>query len=72
MRTIRIHCKLPAVDYTKAIAYLTTWAMDSYTEVDIYEDGGNDLVACYSCETDRKYIIGAVWRKESGEYTFHS
>ena len=53
-----------------AIGYLSTWNL-SYVRVDIYRDGGDDLVAVYlDGNEDRKYVIGAVWHGE--HYGFHS
>ena len=60
-----------------AIGYLSTWNM-SYPVVEIYHDGGCNLVACYMNEKDeRQYTIGAVWhgdhgRPSEGHYGFHS
>jgi hypothetical protein len=54
----------------EAIGYLSTWNL-SYVRVDIYRDGGDDLVAVYlDGNEDRKYVIGAVWHGE--HYGFHS
>jgi hypothetical protein len=57
----------------KAMVRLIHWGSDSYPEVAIYNDGKNDMVAVYFSEAgERRYVIGAVWRPESNEYTFHS
>lgn len=54
----------------QAIGYLSTWNL-SYVRVDIYRDGGDDLVAVYlDGNEDRKYVIGAVWNGTG--YGFHS
>ena len=54
----------------QAIGYLSTWNL-SYVRVDIYRDGGDDLVAVYlDGNEDRKYVIGAVWHED--HYGFHS
>ena len=54
----------------EAIGYLSTWNM-SHPRVDIYRDGGNDLVAVYlDGNEDRQYVIGAVWHDT--HYGFHS
>ena len=54
----------------QAIGYLSTWNL-SYVRVDIYRDGGDDLVAVYlDGNEDRKYVIGAVWHDD--HYGFHS
>ena len=58
-------------DVEAAIGYLSTWNL-SYPTVNIFRDGGNDLVAVYrkDGDEDRKYVIGAVWHGE--QYGFHS
>jgi hypothetical protein len=52
-----------------AIGYLSSWNL-SYPTVDIFKDGGDDLVAVYSKDGDRVYTIGAVWHDD--HYGFHS
>ena len=55
-----------------AIAYLSTWALDSYEEVSIYRDREvTDMIAVYSNpDNERRYVIGAVWHED--HYGFHS
>jgi hypothetical protein len=57
-----------------ALGYLATWALDGYDTVDVFLDGGDDLVAVYkdSASPGKKYVIGAVWREERNEFSFHS
>lgn len=53
-----------------AIGHLSTWNLN-YPYVNIYRDGGADLVASYrDVEGDRQYTIGAVWHGD--HYGFHS
>ena len=53
-----------------AIGYLSTWNL-SYPTVNIFRDGGDDLVAVYRNDAGEKtYVIGAVWHGE--HYGFHS
>jgi len=98
-RVVNIHVdtsRLPnnTVEINKAIGYLSMWAIPEedndtkYDVVDIYNDGGHDMVANYSCSSDvpgqkyiSRYVIGAVWRSSGeknqygadlGDYSFHS
>ncbi len=71
-RIIEIHCEDPHPD---AMGRLVTWAIDGYDRVDIYGDKAvQGFVAHYTSTTDPKktYTIGAVWREEAQEFTFHS
>ncbi len=69
-RIVEMHCTNPD---PRAMGRLATWAVDDFNRVDIYNDGKDDFVAHYSdTEHDRKYVIGAIWRKETEEFTFHS
>jgi hypothetical protein len=53
-----------------AIGYLSTWNL-SYPYVNIYRDGGADLVAVYLNDAgETKYAIGAVWHDD--HYGYHS
>ena len=53
-----------------AIGYLSTWNL-SYPTVNIFRDGGDDLVAAYLDDGgNRKYVIGAVWHDD--HYGYHS
>lgn len=53
-----------------AIGYLSSWNL-SHPTVNIFRDGGDDLVAVYlDGNEDRKYVIGAVWN--GTDYGFHS
>lgn len=54
----------------EAIGYLSSWNLN-YPTVDIYTDGGFDLVAVYrKADGERGYVIGAVWHED--HYGFHS
>ena len=55
----------------QAIGRISWRAMDGYETVRIFNDGKNDLIAYYE-GTWGKFVMGAVWREESKEYTFHS
>ena len=53
-----------------AIGYLSTWNL-SYPTVNIFGDGGDDLVAVYRNDAGEKtYVIGAVWN--GTDYGYHS
>lgn len=79
MRTIELHLDEERIKHDNrkqlsiAIGYLASWNLSGYDNVSIYNDGDNDLIATYaSTETGRSYVIGAVWRESSQEYSFHS
>ena len=57
-------------EYSRAMGRICTYAVDYYDEVKVYNDGDNDLVACYYKDGVRKFVMGAVWR--GTEYSFHS
>ncbi len=80
MRTVELnidmekihHPEVKELSYT--IGYLSTWALERFPIVKIYNDMIDDLTAYYYKEGKEKpaYVIGAVWRESSKEYTFHS
>lgn len=75
MRTVTTHFDITKYpDAQSAITYFTGWAYNNFPVVDIYPDGGLDLVACYRESDGGKcaYVIGAVWRPDAQRYTFHS
>jgi len=80
MRTVELHydeeqlMDVPTMQLQQAIGRLSLWAYSGYPKVRIYNDGKNDLIAFYTDTNDDsiRYTIGAVWRPESKEYTFHS
>jgi hypothetical protein len=79
MRTITLNIDMgkledaPDLNIQAAIGRLAVWALDGYAQVTISNDGRNDLIATYVDYTRaRKFTIGAVWRFDSQEYTFHS
>ena len=60
-----------------AMGYLCTWGITgNYDTVRIFMDwhSKTDLIAIYSDSEnpERKFVMGAVWRKEEGKFTFHS
>ena len=56
-----------------AIGYLSTWSVDAYPTVRIYEDGKTDIAAIYLTEQgELGYVIGAVWNDTTKTYGFHS
>jgi hypothetical protein len=57
----------------KALDYLYHWAFDAYDKVQIFMEGKEDFVACYSDSKDeaKKYVIGAV-NRGGDEFSFHS
>jgi hypothetical protein len=69
---------------TETIGYLSTWGITAnrYNTVHIYMDwhSKTDLVAHYSNDEEtqatkgkyQRFTMGAVWRKDKGEFTFHS
>ena len=66
------------VDLTETIGYLCSWGMFSctYDTVRIFMDlhSKTDLVALYSNTENpaQKFVMGAIWQKESNKFTFHS
>jgi len=80
MRTVELHyeeerlVEVPTIQLQQAIGRLSIWAYSGYDKVSVYSDGKNDLIAHYIDlnDSDHRYTIGAVWRPESKEYTFHS
>lgn len=78
MRTVELHLDIdriqaPVLKVQQAIGRLSMWGEGSFPTVKIFNDGDNDMVATYhDSEGVRKYVIGAVWRPSSNEYTFHS
>ena len=53
-----------------AIGYLSTWNTN-YPTVNIFRDGGDDLVAVYrTLIGNKQYVIGAVWN--GTDYGYHS
>jgi hypothetical protein len=50
------------------------WGIPFYPVVDIHHDGDRDLLAVYSdpANSDRRYVIGAVWSSDTQAYSFHS
>ena len=79
MRTIELHLDEERIKHdnreqlSAAIGYLAYWACQAFQNVRIYNDRDNDLIAYYkNTDTGRSYVIGAVWREASNEYSFHS
>jgi hypothetical protein len=80
MRTVELHydeeklAEVPTMQLQQAIGRLSIWAYSGYPRVRICNDGKNDLIAFYTDANDvsSRFTIGAVWRPESKEYTFHS
>jgi len=79
MRTITLGDNLPVVS-CEAMGRLCTWALPTeeegygFDQVSIYREGkGNDLIAYYSdSKSERKYVIGAIWRADEEVYSYHS
>jgi len=68
---------VPGDQFLQAIGYLSWWGGSAYDLVDIHKDSlstkNMDLIAYYSnSKDDSKFVLGAVWRKDMKEYTFHS
>lgn len=79
MRTVKIYAEIPAGVpahiYQRCLGRLATYAADFYKYVSIANDGRkNDLVAAYKPteESEKSYVIGAIWDDRSQEYSFHS
>ena len=73
MRTVEMKFEMPDADVSEAIAYFTMWSYTSFDKVTICNNGENDLIAYYSqSDGERHYVIGAVYREELGNYSFHS
>jgi hypothetical protein len=84
MRTIELHldeddlrqrrnATMPGA-FDAALARLTTWGLGAYDSVRILRDGSDtDLIAVYtgSGGTSR-FVLGAVYSKDTGTYSFHS
>ncbi len=71
MRTIKMNLK----DYTKeAIGYLTTWCIDSYDTLELWNEfGSKNICSNYTnSKSDMKYFIMAVWEETTMSYSFHS
>lgn len=68
--------RLPDVtrgEMQRTVGYLATWGLSRFSEVSISNDGTNNLIAGYSNqEGEVGFVIGAVWRENDQEYTFHS
>lgn len=65
------------VEFWKAIGYLSTFAPTLYTRLTIRTYGKNGDLEAYYVKPDlkgpgRRYVIGAIWNKEEGKYSFHS
>jgi hypothetical protein len=84
MRTIELHLdsddleqlingKAPGV-LDKAITRLTTWGLGAYDSVKIFRDGkDSDLIAVYTGSGGTyRFVLGAVYDKGTGTYSFHS
>jgi hypothetical protein len=74
-RTINLNFTEEAAppQFRQALGYLTSWALDAYDEVNIFPDGLHDLIAVYTrTGTESKYVIGAIFDKQTGKYSFHS
>lgn len=82
MRTIELHLTSDDIEQLVqstapgaldgAITRFNLWGLDSYTHVKIFrEHRGVDLVAAYSSESSH-FVLGAVYNKDTGTYTFHS
>lgn len=65
---------VPDLEIQRAIGRMSLWSLNRYEKVRIFHDRGKDLIAHYIDlnDSDNRYTIGAVWRPESKEYTFHS
>ena len=63
-----------ALQLKQAIGYLVSWGIDGYSVVDIRRDGKTDLLAVYTdpANSDRRFVIGAVWSDSTKSYSFHS
>jgi hypothetical protein len=82
MRTIELHLTFDDVKQLaqgtapgaldRAFTRFLTWGLDGYTHVKIFrEHRGVDLVAAYSSESSH-FVLGAVYGKDTGTYSFHS
>ena len=82
MRTIELHLTSDDVEQLakgtapgaldRAFTRFLTWGLDGYTHVKIFrEHRGVDLVAAYSSESSH-FVLGAVYSKDTGTYSFHS
>lgn len=84
MRTIELHLDESDLQHiaenttsgalSVAITRLTTWGLDSYGSVKIFRDGkDSDLIAVYTGSGSiSRFVIGAVYNKGTGTYSFHS
>lgn len=66
------------IELTEAMGYFATWGLTStgYDTVNIHRDWHDktDLVAIYTCKDNptSRFTMGAVWRNERKQFTFHS
>lgn len=73
MRRIQIHIKEVKPEMQEAIGYLAIWNYSGFSQVHIYPDGKQHIVAHYSnLRNERQYTIGAIYHDETGKYSFHS
>ncbi len=78
MRTVTINLPEDFILNKAAIFALgrsAAWALQEFPICNIYHDGKRDMVAVYQRTAEQNgpsYVIGAVYREESDEYSFHS
>ena len=57
----------------EAIKRYTSWGFDNYDTVNIFNDGKNDMIGCFSdSKGSQKFTMGAVWHPKERIYTYHS
>ena len=60
-------------DIDKAMQRLVDWSKSDYNLVKILNDGKDNMIAYYlNTKNGAKFEMGAVWRKETNKFTFHS
>ena len=54
------------------LARAAQWGRPRYQTVNIFSDGPADFIITFVDDDGAKFVMGAVWRESSKEFTFHS
>lgn len=61
-------------EFEIALGYLSSWSVEGFDTVHIWTDRDpGDMVASYTdTKSERRFVMGAIWRRDEGKYSFHS
>lgn len=73
-RTIIIHSERDFFqkELAPVLARAAQWGRPSYQTVNIFSDGRDDFVITFMDDSGSRFVMGAVWRESTKEFTFHS